>query len=148
MLLRYHLLPLQTRPPQITMAAPRTRSHELVHPTSPVQPPPDPNVLTDSQWRTLAAIFDATIAPMIQTSGGATANTHLLVSNLDYAAALGTLTDISVGVDNPNTLAKTYLAESATSCPDFKESVLRLFSDHVDASQRKSLLFLVNAMKY
>ena len=99
--------------------------------------------LSPQQWTIFAAIADA-IVPSITADHRPDSLATLLIAHEHRQSALRTLSDLSLEQDA--SLPDAYLSESATSCPDYKDSVQRLVADYMDSTQRTGFLFILNAL--
>jgi choline dehydrogenase-like flavoprotein len=100
--------------------------------------------LTADQWNTLLAIADAVI-PSIQRPRNATgpAQTRVL-SDEEYNE---TLLDIQADShDKSQAVVESYLSESASSCPAFRQITHRLFSAGMATEFRNQLLLILNLL--
>lgn len=116
---------------------------------SPLPPPPEEDVFTPDQWTVLLAIADA-IIPSIRSPDTADPSTQLSVSDSELNAAK---THIQNGLDDPNSeesaqLVTSYLEESASSVPQFKDSLKTIFGRHIHHEGRKGLTLVLTALKY
>ena len=106
---------------------------------SPLSPFYDDSVLTEEQWNTLVSIVDTIISPQTQTAAAISAD-----HEYQFAAAVDTIKRNTAVVDE--TLITEYLAESATSCPGFKDAIYRLLILQMNSDARKQLLTILNAL--
>ncbi|KAH0258828.1 long-chain fatty alcohol dehydrogenase, partial [Aureobasidium melanogenum] len=116
------------------MSSQRRTTQQTPSPLSPFQ---DDQILTDSQWTTLASIVDTIISPETQTSGENPKKTQL-------KAAVDTIKHNTNVTDEA--LLSEYLAESATSCPEFREAIHRLLVEQIHTQGRKELLSVLDAL--
>lgn len=111
---------------------------------SPLPPPPNGEVLTDSQWTTLMAIAD-TVIPSISDSSQSSPE-RLMVEPSEYAMAVKTLKS-----EIPDTgkvdLIRTYLQESPSTLPGFKQYLHRTVEDFMREDARKGLRVLLSALE-
>ena len=106
---------------------------------SPLPPLPEGEVLTATQWKTLMAIGDAFIPSL------GSGNSKLESS--DYSSALSQIRGI-LPANTPETVAQTYLAESASSTPGARELLHRMFSDNIRPDARKGICVILSALEY
>lgn len=111
---------------------------------SPLPSPPSGEVLTDSQWTTLMAIADAVI-PSIRDSSQSSEG-GLLVEPTEYATAVKTLNAKIPDTGNVD-LARTYLLESPSTLPGFKQFLQRAIGDYMREDARKGLRVLLSALE-
>ncbi|KAG9629036.1 long-chain fatty alcohol dehydrogenase, partial [Aureobasidium melanogenum] len=104
---------------------------------SPLSPFQDDQILTESQWTTLASIVDTIISPETQTSGENP-------KKIQLKAAVDTIKHNTNVTDEA--LLSEYLAESATSCPEFREAIHRLLAEQIHTQGRKELLSVLDAL--
>ncbi|KAG9971115.1 long-chain fatty alcohol dehydrogenase, partial [Aureobasidium melanogenum] len=104
---------------------------------SPLSPFQDDQILTESQWTTLASIVDTIISPETETSGEIPKKTQL-------KAAVDTIKYNTNVTDEA--LLSEYLAESATSCPEFREAIHRLLAEQIHTQGKKELLSVLDAL--
>ena len=111
---------------------------------SPLPPPPEGEVLTAAQWRTLMAIADA-ILPSIEVS--TTLSTEkLAVQASEYASAIDQIQKfIPVAADTEVT--RYYLQENASSTPGFKESIHRQLGHYVREDALKGIRVILAALE-
>lgn len=104
---------------------------------SPLPPPPEGEVLTEAQWRTLMAIAD-TIIPCVEPS---TTSSHNKLSILasEYASAIKRIKE-NISATSDDQAAERYLQESASSTPGFKESVHRQLGHYVREDAVKGIV--------
>lgn len=119
-------------------------SVETVSPKAVPEPPsPSTDPLTEEQWRTFFAIAD-TIIPSIKPRKVATPS-EAPASDNDYSTAIATLegrSDMS-----SREVATAYLHESASSIPEFKANMLRMFAMYMPQDQLKQFLMVLNALE-
>ena len=111
---------------------------------SPLPSPPSGEILTDSQWTTLLAIAD-TVIPSIRDSSQLSEG-GLLVEPTEYAMALKTLND-KIPDTGKLDLARTYLQESPSTLPGFKQFLQRAIGDYMREDARKGLRVLLSALE-
>ncbi|OQO05775.1 hypothetical protein B0A48_09869 [Cryoendolithus antarcticus] len=99
-------------------------------PSIPLPPSPEQDPLTAEQWSILAAIAD-TVVPSFTSSMGNRLLQHPLRSQVYDTARnrIAQLAGASVGSD----VITTYLGESATSTPEFRNAVSRLLGTRAGA---------------
>lgn len=104
---------------------------------SPLSPFQDNNVLTEDQWITLASIVDTIISPETQCIGEIT-------KEAQFESAVDAIKHHTAVEDEA--LLSEYLAESATSCPGFREAIHRFLVEQVDSGGKKELLGVLDAL--
>ncbi|CAD0108226.1 unnamed protein product [Aureobasidium uvarum] len=104
---------------------------------SPLSPFQDNQVLTESQWITLASIVDTIISPETQAS-------EEITKEAQFTAAVDTIKHHTNVTDEA--LLSEYLAESATSCPEFREAIYRLLAQQIHGEGRKGILTILDAL--
>jgi len=110
---------------------------EIVEPdAAPLPPLPQTDPFTYAQWKTLLAIAD-TVIPSVRPWSTARAN-DLGVGDVDYSIRLTSLQNAEL-VNDDGEIARQYLAETPSSIPAFKDSLLRFVGWHMPPSQRKDL---------
>lgn len=108
---------------------------------SPLSPFRDDNVLTEDQWNTLASIVDTIVPSDTQTIGAIHADANY---GTHFRAAVDTIKH-NTGVEDEALLSE-YLAESATSCPEFRDAIHRFVAVQIDDTARTGLLGVLNAL--
>lgn len=105
--------------------------------------------MSPDQWRILSAILD-TIIPSIKPFENAISTIPSGPAILDntFANAIKGVRRGASSTTDSDVLAVAYLAESATSCPDFRDSVNRLLGSYMDSKQKQDILFILSALKY
>ena len=111
---------------------------------SPLPPPPEGEVLTAAQWRTLMAIADA-IIPSIEVS---TTPSHdkLSVQASEYANAVERIKK-NIPASSHENAAQNYLQESASSTPGFRDSVHRQLGHYVREDAIKAIRVILSALE-
>ncbi|KAI4722873.1 long-chain fatty alcohol dehydrogenase [Aureobasidium sp. EXF-10727] len=104
---------------------------------SPLSPFQDKQILTENQWTTLASIVDTIISPETQAS-------EEITKEAQFRAAVDTIKHHTNVTDEA--LLSEYLAESATSCPEFREAIYRLLAQQIHGEGRKGLLTILDAL--
>lgn len=135
---------------------------------TPLPPPPDSNPLTQDQWETFLAIADAIIPSIVSTASAQSSSVSPVdtrtIPDDDFSAALTKLERViprhsgshaaeqeptgEVDWRDNATLARAYLAESASSIPRFRDSLLRFLSFSMPQDGRKDLAFVLNLLKF
>lgn len=112
--------------------------------SSPLPPLPTKDPLTAEQWGILSAIADTIIPPLTACQGN-----RLLQHPLRFEIYEQTTKRIQrlAGVESSDGLVASYLGESATANPAFKDSISRLLSQYMDGRTRDGLIFVLNALK-
>jgi hypothetical protein len=106
---------------------------------SPLSPFQDNQILTENQWITLASIVDTIISPETQSIGET-------AKGAQFKAAVDTIKHHTNVEDEA--LLSEYLAESATSCPEFREAIHRLLVNQIHEEGRKQLVGVIDALTY
>lgn len=112
---------------------------------TPLAPIPDEDPLTSAQWKTLLAIADAVI-PAIKPMAIANTKSEVPVPDTEYASAIAKIKKLSPDVE-ADALAKTYLQESASSNPAFREALHRMLASYISQSQRSELGMVLNILE-
>ncbi|KAL8823321.1 MAG: hypothetical protein Q9191_005965 [Dirinaria sp. TL-2023a] len=110
---------------------------------NPLPPPPEGEVLTAAQWRTLLAIADAVI-PSIEVSSTASKE-KLTIQASEYASAVDQIQK-TIPVPTESRTARNYLQESASSTPGFKESIHRRFGHYMREDALKGIRVVLSAL--
>ncbi len=113
---------------------------------SPLPPPPEGEVLTQSQWTTLMAIAD-TIIPSLEVSSASSSTTHFRIEASEYTVAVEKLKEAIPG-DAEADLPRLYLNENASSVPGYKELVHRTLGEYVREDGRKGIALILTALEY
>ncbi|KAK6001856.1 hypothetical protein QM012_002346 [Aureobasidium pullulans] len=116
------------------MSNERRTTQQTPSPLSPIQ---DDQILTEKQWTTLASIVDTILSPETQTIGENPKEPQ-------FKAAVDTIKHNTNVADEA--LLSEYLAESATSCPEFREAIHRLLAEQIHTQGRKELLSVLDAL--
>ena len=111
---------------------------------SPLPPPPEGEVLTATQWRTLMAIADA-IIPSIEVSA-TPSHDKLSLQASDYANAIDQVKRYTP-TSADGEAAQRYLQESASSTPGFQESIHRQLSRYVREDGIKAIRVILSALE-
>lgn len=111
---------------------------------APLPPPPDGQVLTESQWTTLMAIADAVI-PSIEVSS-TLSNSSLSLTPAEYASAHETITRHLPAQADPS-LTKRFLQENASSLPGFRELIQRILGNYLREDARKGIRVILSALE-
>jgi hypothetical protein len=128
-----------------TLTTMTTAQLNLIAPLdSPLPPPAEGEVLTDSQWTTLMAIAD-TVVPAIEVSSTPSAK-NLSLQASDYAVAAEKLKKRLPSEVNTE-LPHQYLHENASSIPGFKELLRRTIGDYVREDARKGIRVVLSALE-
>lgn len=113
---------------------------------APLPPAPTEEVFTDLQWETLLSLAD-TVIPSIRRRDTATSHTQKVVPGSKLDSAISTLKSTIEGPDAAD-LAARYLEEPASSNPEFKEAIRRLFGHYVHTEAKKGISLILTALKY
>ena len=111
---------------------------------TPLPPPAEGQVLTDSQWTTLMAIAD-TIVPSIEVSS-ALSKHKLCIQASEYASAIENIKSGKRPEVEAN-VSQEYLYESASSIPGFKELLQRTLGDYLREDSRKGIRVVLSALE-
>ena len=111
---------------------------------APLPAPPVGEVLTEAQWTTLFAIAD-TIVPAIKVSSTPSVHT-LYVQASEYATTVDTIKQ-GIQAETNADLPQTYLRESASSIPAFRESLRRILGEYVREDARKGFRVILSALE-
>ncbi|KAF2120283.1 hypothetical protein BDV96DRAFT_485921 [Lophiotrema nucula] len=111
---------------------------------TPLPPIPSEDPLTSRQWQTLLAIADA-IIPSIQPIAVADTRKSIPATDNEYSTAISTIRGLTPAPDG-EALAKTYLEESASSNPAFRESLHRLLAMYLPQQSKKELTMVLNIL--
>lgn len=112
---------------------------------SPLPPPPEGEVLTAAQWRTLMAIADAVI-PSIEVSS-IPSTRKLAIQTSEYASAIERIQHLIPAPALTET-AQSFLQESASSTPGFKESIHRQLAHYLREDAVKGIQVILSALEY
>ena len=107
-------------------------------------PGPATEPFTRAQLGILAAIADA-VVPSLTPSTGNRLLQHPLRSEV-YNGAVRRVQDL-IDESAPKDLVDAYLAESATSTPEFRELLCRFVAFYTSDAARSGLVFILNALK-
>ncbi|KAL8628457.1 hypothetical protein Q9189_005867, partial [Teloschistes chrysophthalmus] len=110
---------------------------------SPLPPPPEGDVFTESQWATLLAIAD-TIVPAIEASSTHSID-NLSIQSSEYTTAVQGIQSVVPGNASPD-VVQNYLAESASAAPGFKELIHRTFGDYMRDDALKGFRVILSAL--
>lgn len=136
-----------------------SRSHETIFASStmtstqlnliapldtPLPPPPDGQVLTQSQWNTLMAIAD-TVIPSIEVPS-TLSNSSLCITASDYTSAVETISK-RLPPQTDSNLTQRFLQENASSVPGFRELLQRTLGDYVREDARKGIRVILSALE-
>jgi hypothetical protein len=114
---------------------------------TPLPPLPINDPLTPSQWKTLLAIADACV-PAIKPMSAANTKTEIAIPDTDYSAAISALRALIPKSDpDAEAMARDYLADNASSNPEFRSELHRLFAVYMPQSTRKELTMVLNILK-
>ena len=111
---------------------------------TPLPPPKDGQVLTDSQWTTLMAIAD-TVIPSVQVSTEQSP-TQFVIQASDYTTSTEIIKK-AVPTKDSAEKARQYLNERPSSIPDFREAISRLLSDHLRDDAQKGIRVILSALE-
>lgn len=120
-------------------------STETVSPkAAALAPIPAEDPLTAAQWTILLAIADA-IIPAIEPISVANTSTTIPAKDNEYSAAISALTSLTPQAGG-EAVAKSYLRESATSNPAFREGLHRVIALYLPQSSKKELGLVLNIL--
>ncbi|PGH31182.1 hypothetical protein GX50_06061 [[Emmonsia] crescens] len=112
---------------------------------SPLAPAPAANtILTPLQWKTLLALAD-TVIPSIRSKSAGGCPSDCMINDAEFALAahhLQSINDASAHSD----LAVRFLAENASSVPEFKESICRVLGQQIPEEARRGISVILNAL--
>ena len=111
---------------------------------APLPPPPEGEPFTDSQWTTLMAIADTVIARIEVSS--TTSTKSLCLPTSDYARAIEDLKQ-RLPSGSEDQLVQSYLRESASSVPGFRDLLRRTVADYVNEDSKKAIRVILSALK-
>ena len=111
---------------------------------SPLPPPPEGDVLTESQWITLMAIGDA-IIPAIEVSSELSHNA-LALQPAEYTTITGNLQG-TLPADTDENLVREYLAENPSSVAGVKEQLHRILSSYISPGARKGISLILSVLE-
>lgn len=112
---------------------------------SPLPPPPEGEYLTESQWTTLMAIAE-TIVPSIQVSSDPSIH-KLSIEGAEYTTAIETVKQSLSSSTVDERIPRAYLEESASSIPEFKKSLHRIFGSSLREDARKGIRVFLSTLK-
>lgn len=111
---------------------------------APLPPVPSEQPFTEAQWRTLLAIAD-TIIPSVKPNAVAKALTEAPVTDNEYSTAISTLKGRSETSNEE--IATAYLHENASSIPEFRLAMHRLFGMYMPEDARKQLAMALSILE-
>jgi hypothetical protein len=111
---------------------------------SPLPPPPDGDCLTDAQWTTLIAIAD-TVVPSVVVSSEQVLN-KLSIPSTEYATAVEKLEALISGPGEVG-VVQTYLEESPSALPGFKQLLHRILGEYTREDERKGFRVLLSSLE-
>ncbi|QSS65062.1 long chain fatty acid oxidase [Histoplasma capsulatum] len=112
---------------------------------SPLPPAPDAStVLTPLQWKTLLALAD-TVIPSIRPRSAAVCPGACTISDAEFALATHTLQSVQNDFAHSD-IAVQFLAENASSVPEFKESMCRVLGQQLPDEARRGISVILNAL--
>jgi len=111
---------------------------------SPLPPPPEGEVLTAAQWRTLMAIADAVI-PSFEVSS-IPSTRKLAIQASEYASAIERVQHF-IPVRAPTETAQGFLQENPSSTPGFKESIHRQLGHYLREDALKGIRVVLSALE-
>ncbi len=114
---------------------------------TPLPPLPSEDPLSPLQWKTLLAIADA-IVPTVKPMSTAITQTEIAVTDKEYSTVVTKLRALTPAKDpEAETITKDYLEDNATSDPNFKMELQRLFAAHMSPDQRSQLTMILNVLE-
>lgn len=111
---------------------------------SPLPPPPEGEILTAAQWRTLLAIAD-TVIPSVEVSS-ALSTSKLVIQASEYASSVDQIQHL-IPVPAETETAQRYLQESASSTPGFKELLHRQLGHYLREDALKGIRVILSALE-
>ncbi|QSS54850.1 long chain fatty acid oxidase [Histoplasma capsulatum var. duboisii H88] len=112
---------------------------------SPLPPAPAAStVLTPLQWKTLLALAD-TVIPSIRPRSAAVCPGACTISDAEFALATHTLQSVQNDFAHSD-IAVQFLAENASSVPEFKESMCRVLGQQLPDEARRGISVILNAL--
>lgn len=105
----------------------------------------DTEVFSDLQWKTLLSLAD-TVVPSIRTKEAARP-ADKVVSASELNGAISKLASRISGPDSVQ-IATKYMDENASSNPQFRVAIQRLFSTYVPTEGKNGLSLILNVLKY
>ncbi|EEH09589.1 long chain fatty acid oxidase [Histoplasma capsulatum G186AR] len=112
---------------------------------SPLPPAPAAStVLTPLQWKTLLALAD-TVIPSIRPRSAAVCPGACTISDAEFALATHTLQSVQNDFAHSD-IAVQFLAENASSVPEFKESMCRVLGQQIPDEARRGISVILNAL--
>ena len=121
------------------------RLEELVILASPIPPPEEGEALNADQFTTLFAIADAFI-PAIQSSSSPSTSA-LSLSPSEYTKLSDSLLADAAGHQDADVVS-SYLSDSASSTPGFKDLLNRMLGDYSRPAARNGASLLLSALGY
>lgn len=110
---------------------------------SPLAPVPETDILTAEQWGILSAIADTVIPSFTSVEGNRLLQYPLGPETYDsHYRRL----QHSVNLEGSDALVQTYLAESATAQPEFRNIIRRLVNLYMHDEAQKGLMFILKAL--
>lgn len=110
---------------------------------SPLPPPPESDVFTEEQWRTLYAIAD-TIVPSIDSSASPLSLTQYAVPNDELAAVEKKIQAVN---DTTPEEVQAFLRESPSSIEEFKDLTRRVFVVNIRPEAAKGVGLILSGLK-
>ncbi|CAK3802065.1 Long-chain-alcohol oxidase FAO1 [Lecanosticta acicola] len=116
--------------------------------TASLPPGPEQDPFTPAQLAILCAIADTVVPPLIARSSGFKGNKLLQHPLRDevYDGAARRIQHLARLDSSNQDLATSYLQESATAEPEFKDSLQRLVAFYMSDASKKGLLFILSAL--
>lgn len=111
---------------------------------SPLPAPPEGEILTDSQWKTLMAIAD-TVLPSLVGSSQASQET-LSIDSAEYEKTVDSL-EAQIPKTGKADLVRAYLEECPSKLPGFKQSLHRVIGEYLREDARKGLRVLLSVLE-
>ncbi|EME85935.1 uncharacterized protein MYCFIDRAFT_52380 [Pseudocercospora fijiensis CIRAD86] len=127
------------------MSADDTASYAVTD--TPLPPLPDQDPLNTQQWNTFVAIAEAIVPPLTRSDASKTDRllAHPLPSDV-YHSALSRIQRLCKIQDADDATVTAYLAEGATSRPEFKELISRMLAFHMSDTARNGLSLILSAL--
>ena len=111
----------------------------------PIPAVPDTELFSELQWKTLLSLAD-TVIPSIRTKETARPSDKV-VSSSELNGAISKLASRINGPDSVQAATK-YMEENASSNPQFRVAIQRLFTSYVPTEGKNGLSLILNLLKY
>jgi hypothetical protein len=117
---------------------------------SPLAELPKDDPLTKDQWRTLLAIADTIVPPIIESTKDSVPFKAIAVEPSKYADVVKTIDGYAAAsehIDKTEDLTKQYLAERPSKVPGFKEAIWRFLALNTPPDQLKLITIILNMLQ-